>query len=249
MAIQLSDPAENAGAAVCRVLGEGDQSDAALTAMWEALLVIFAQSAEKCCAKKSQVVHDADDVTQLCMESCIKILRTEPENLLAVRSWSAWSCRLAKNELIDRLRKDKLYRESNKKPPQQNYAAPAANAPAATPRPRRPVPFYPFVSLDHPSGTSEDDARSLHETLPASQVSPEDRVVSRDLWNFVQRELDAIPDERRRKAFRLWLDGWQYREIAAVCDVSVDAVTNWINRVRAKIVSTLGETPSGRDAL
>ncbi len=261
MATQQNDSGQRVGAAIRRVLQDNDTRPEAVDELWYAMNDEMYRAAKKCCPQNSDNIVFVEDVIQNSLIECLRLMRDEPDTLLQVRSWHAWANIIAKNELFDLLKREKRYYEKSKErsgdptsadssqPPEAKPDAAPADECAPAPTAETGKLKYVHISLDHPSELSDGDGPPLHERL----VTPddgllEDRIVQRDLWRRIYQVLDAIDNAQRRKAFRLYLDGWQCREIASVCAVSEATVNNWIHRVRAKIVSALSETPAGRGA-
>ncbi len=89
-------------------------------------------------------------------------------------------------------------------------------------------------SLDAPIGESE---LSIHETLPANGLDPEENTLSAERESLIFRELDNLPDIFKESVLLCDVEGLSYEEISAVLEISIGTVKSRISRGR-KILRT-----------
>lgn len=86
------------------------------------------------------------------------------------------------------------------------------------------------------------------ETYADARIRPSDeRMHEGALCEIVLKEMEAIDDERRREAIRLYLlEDLSLKEVSETLGLNLSTLTTWISRFRQKLQFKLGEEESGR---
>lgn len=85
-------------------------------------------------------------------------------------------------------------------------------------------------SLDAPGGGPEDSARPLE--IPDHDQSPQDVLMRNEVYRYVLRAIESLPDEYRQVIILCDLQHLQYQQIAQITGLSLEAVKTRIHRGR-----------------
>lgn len=84
------------------------------------------------------------------------------------------------------------------------------------------------LSLRHLSRSNNHEIFSLDdvhvENLPATQRSPEDMTISREMIRLINEAVDSLPPECRLIFRLIREDGLKYREVSRILDISVKTI-------------------------
>jgi RNA polymerase sigma-70 factor (ECF subfamily) len=143
------------------------------------------------------------DVEDAVQNAMLSLYSLPPERLRDINNWEAFLYRVVKNKMIDWLRR----RITHDK--------------------------HEGTSLDEEVGNDEDgEGFTILSFVSAEGPDPSEEMGLRDLIEAVEREVLAGLSEEKRRVFRLYLQGYKYREIAERTEVPENTVSVWIYRTK-----------------
>lgn len=97
------------------------------------------------------------------------------------------------------------------------------------------IPLNSYVSLNKPIYDEESD-RTLMDVLSTTRISnPEDIVISREEFIFIERKMGEILSSLEWKVLMSYLEGKSYQEIAVDLKRHVKSIDNALQRVKRKL--------------
>ena len=96
-------------------------------------------------------------------------------------------------------------------------------------------------SMDEPTG-AEDDSLSISDHIQDEGPSPDQRLLTREAQEMVQKALQKLSPELREAVILRDLQDMDYREIAAALKVPEGTVKSRINRGRTELARLLSRT-------
>lgn len=99
-------------------------------------------------------------------------------------------------------------------------------------------PLNSYISLYSPMGTS--DGRTGHETLadtllPSELINPEDILIDRENVTDIQSAIEKKLSPFEKKVVELYIDGYNYQQIAAALEKSPKSIDNALQRIKKKL--------------
>jgi RNA polymerase sporulation-specific sigma factor len=97
------------------------------------------------------------------------------------------------------------------------------------------IPLNSYVSLNKPIYDEESD-RTLMDILSTTKITnPEEIVVSREEFIFIERKMGEILSSLEWKVLMAYLEGKSYQEIAVELKRHVKSIDNALQRVKRKL--------------
>ncbi|MDO5675843.1 MAG: RNA polymerase sigma factor [bacterium] len=175
------------------------------------LLVV--RSAEAIARRYALEDMDRDEIIQLCLLKCLRMLNNNPEKLLEIQNWPSWLFRVLSNLAKDHYRKQVRLRHYE-------------------------VLSTPFPGQDDPQSRQSIENIPAPDDLNESR---EDAEFREELFERIEQALDKVANPLQKEVFQLYQAGYTQKQIAASTGVKMTTLNNWINRLKTRIKEIVQE--------
>lgn len=98
------------------------------------------------------------------------------------------------------------------------------------------IPLNSYISLNKPSFGDESDETLLNTVIQKKNTNPEEIIISKEHFSFLEEKLYKILSKFERKVLSLYLDGSGYTEIAKQLGKTEKSIDNALQRIKRKTI-------------
>ncbi|MGH2752661.1 MAG: RNA polymerase sporulation sigma factor SigH [Actinomycetota bacterium] len=103
-------------------------------------------------------------------------------------------------------------------------------------------PLNSYVSLNRPIGGSDDDDRSLADSIETAEVSdPAELVISAEEVQAIKAQMGEVLSDLEIEVLEHYMDGKSYQQIADLLGRHVKSIDNALQRIKRKLEHHMAE--------
>lgn len=97
---------------------------------------------------------------------------------------------------------------------------------------KKHLPLNGYISL---SESVREEQTQLEDSLPFINQNPEQKMIEKELWEDFRERLSGNLSKMEKSVLSLYLDGYNYIQIAEITNKSPKSIDNALQRIRQKI--------------
>lgn len=96
---------------------------------------------------------------------------------------------------------------------------------------KKNIPLNSYISFSQ----KEEEGKNFEEILGEDSLSPEQLIIEQEKFEDLTRQVDKLLSKMERQVLDLYLDGYNYIQIAEKMEKSPKSIDNALQRIRQKI--------------